>query len=151
MSNTFINSSTPYYYSCVHFISTALDPIATMPATDDAQSFQHSLTQITDHLNHRFKSLNNTPSTPTRSELDSALQALPSEIPSRGLGTSETVDHLLGDITKGLLKGHAGSRFFGLVTGGVTPASQLADILGTSCTSLIPASSRLTGWLSILH
>ncbi|KAJ9114704.1 hypothetical protein QFC22_005580 [Naganishia vaughanmartiniae] len=103
-----------------------------MPSTNNFNSFQLSLSQITDHLNDRFETLNNTAPTPTRSDIDSALLALPSELPSAGLGTKETVDHLLGDITKGFLTGHAGSRFFGLVTGGVTPASQLADILGTS-------------------
>ncbi|KAJ9095675.1 hypothetical protein QFC21_005547 [Naganishia friedmannii] len=103
-----------------------------MPSTGNSQAFQSSLAQITEHINHRFTALNNDHPTPTRSEIDSALQALPLEIPSVGLGIEGTVNHLLEDVTQGLLKGHAGSRFFGLVTGGVTPASQLADILGTS-------------------
>ncbi|KAJ9111456.1 hypothetical protein QFC19_001225 [Naganishia cerealis] len=122
-----------------------------MPSPDDIQSFQASLAQVTDHINARFSSLDDDHPIPSRPEIDAALQALPERIPSTGLGTNSTLHHLLQDITQGLLRGHAGSRFFGLVTGGVTPASQLADILGTSCECpfsqivIAPEPSLLTG------
>jgi hypothetical protein len=100
--------------------------------------FSAALGEVTSHISDRYTSLSSSAPIPPRSDIDSALAALPSTIPADGLGVTGTIQHLLDDITPGLLQGHAGSRFFGLVTGGVTPASQLADILGTSCTSSPP-------------
>lgn len=97
------------------------------------ESFAAGLTAVTSHIQHRFSELNDSEPIPSKHEIDAALQALPSTLPRTGLGVDATVKHLLAKITPGLLRGHAGSRFYGLVTGGVTPASQLADILGTSC------------------
>lgn len=91
------------------------------------------------HLADRYNSLGSCAPVPPRADIDSALAALPSILPADGLGVTDTIQHLIDDITPGLLQGHAGSRFFGLVTGGVTPASQLADILGSSCTSAPPS------------
>ena len=104
-----------------------------MPIDSAPETFIAGLTAVTDHIQHRFSQLNDSEPIPSRREIDAALQALPSALPRSGLGVDATVHHLIKDITPGLLRGHAGSRFYGLVTGGVTPASQLADILGTSC------------------
>lgn len=104
-----------------------------MSAPIDPEAFAAGLTAVTNHVQRRFSELNDTEPVPQRQEIDAALQALPTALAHSGLGVEATVQHLLKDITPGLLKGHAGSRFYGLVTGGVTPASQLADILGTSC------------------
>lgn len=101
--------------------------------------FAAALGEVIDHVSNRDTRLSSCAPIPPRSDIDSALAALPATIPADGLGVTGTIQHLLDDITPGLLQGHAGSRFFGLVTGGVTPASQLADILGTSCTSTSPS------------
>lgn len=102
-----------------------------------------ALVLVTDHINARHTTLSDSPPIPTRQSIDAALSALPSKIPPEGLGLDQTIKHLIDDIAPGLLQGHAGSRFFGLVTGGVTPASQLADILGSSCTFPVCSSIRL--------
>jgi hypothetical protein len=105
--------------------------------------FVAALAQVMDHITTRHTTLSTSPPISTRESIDSALTALPPAIPSNGLGVTDTIRHLINDIAPGLLQGHAGSRFFGLVTGGVTPASQLADILGSSCTSVLPISDSL--------
>lgn len=114
-----------------------------MPSTSGTIMSPNELTaalgEVMSHLADRYNSLGSCAPVPPRADIDSALAALPSILPADGLGVTDTIQHLIDDITPGLLQGHAGSRFFGLVTGGVTPASQLADILGSSCTSAPPS------------
>jgi hypothetical protein len=104
-----------------------------MQSSTTPESFAAGLTAVSAHIAHRFTTLNDSEPIPSRQEIDTALRALPTVLPNSGIGIDATVKHLLEEITPGLLRGHAGSRFYGLVTGGVTPASQCADILGTSC------------------
>lgn len=57
---------------------------------------------------------------------------LPTTLPDGGLGEEATSDLLYKTIVPALAPGHAGPRYFGFVTGGRTPISQLADIVTTS-------------------
>ncbi|GAA6043288.1 hypothetical protein JCM8097_003036 [Rhodosporidiobolus ruineniae] len=72
------------------------------------------------------------PVTSTKQAIERCLTKLPEELPQDGLGLEATTTHLLETIAPALMPGQAGPRCFGLVTGGVTPASQLADQLVTS-------------------
>ena len=96
-------------------------------------TFESSLDLVKTFLVDRNRALPELPTRPTRSALDTALKALPSSLPEEGWGTKQTIEHLLRNVVPGLWTGHAGNRYFGLVTGGVTKGAQLGDIIATSC------------------
>ncbi|KWU42050.1 PLP-dependent transferase [Rhodotorula sp. JG-1b] len=50
----------------------------------------------------------------------------------RARSPAETTTHLVDTICPALMPGQAGPRFYGLITGGVTPAAHLADMLVSS-------------------
>ena len=102
------------------------------PESDITVQFETTLETVNDFLIDRHRMLDKLPTRPTRSELDAALKSLPKSLPDRGLGTKGSVQYLLSHIVPGLSTGHAGNRYFGLVTGGVTEGAQLADMVATS-------------------
>ncbi|KAI8854566.1 pyridoxal phosphate-dependent transferase [Chytridium lagenaria] len=57
---------------------------------------------------------------------------MPLSLPSSGWDLNKVTDHLLDTIAPALAPGHAGPRYFGFVTGGVTHAATLADFISTS-------------------
>ncbi|KAJ1550481.1 hypothetical protein HK405_000497, partial [Cladochytrium tenue] len=61
-----------------------------------------------------------------------AAATLAANLPARGWGSPAATAHLLRDVAPGLSAGQAGPRYFGFVTGGVTPAAAAADLLATS-------------------
>lgn len=107
-----------------------------LPATvlhiDMSSQFERSLANVSEFLVDRHRTLDRLPTRPTRSELDAALRSLPKSLPDRGLGAQGSIQYLLNEIVPGLSTGHAGNRYFGLVTGGVTEGAQLADMVATS-------------------
>ncbi|KAF8490899.1 pyridoxal phosphate-dependent transferase [Gautieria morchelliformis] len=64
-------------------------------------------------------------------DVQAALEALPPSLPERGLGPQEALKVILRDVIPGLAPGHLGPRYFGFITGGTLPSSQLADFLTT--------------------
>lgn len=98
-----------------------------------SSDFEATLDVVTAFLTNRNRDLDQQPTRPTRAALDAALQALPASLPEQGLGTRKAVEHVLRDVVPGLWTGHAGNRYFGLVTGGVTEGAQLGDMIATSC------------------
>lgn len=101
-------------------------------AVADNASFAKSLLQIVSHISDRHAHLSSLSPASSPAQIASALSAVPSSQPARGLGLSQTVSHLLNDIGPALPQAHNGPRNFSLVTGGTTPAAQLADMLVTS-------------------
>jgi hypothetical protein len=102
-----------------------------------SSQFEKTLEIVNEFLVNRHNTLDQLPTRPTRSELDAALKSLPKSLPDHGLGTRESIQYLLDEIVPGLSTGHAGNRYFGLVTGGVTEGAQLADMVATSCKSTL--------------
>ena len=94
----------------------------------EAGDFELALRKVTAHILKRHSSA---PShvLPSPSSLTRTLSSLPELLPDIGLGTSSTTSFLLDTILAGTLQHQAGPRYFGFVTGGVTPAAQVADIL----------------------
>ena len=80
---------------------------------------------------------------PSQASIDSTLSALPNSLPDAGLGTLKTTEYILNDILPGISQGQNGPRYFGFVTGGVTPAAQLAEIALSSYDESV-ATSRPT-------
>ncbi|GMK55080.1 hypothetical protein CspeluHIS016_0201360 [Cutaneotrichosporon spelunceum] len=93
--------------------------------------FNALLTKVAAHLAERDATLDTLPVTPTLEAVHAAVAALPPALPQTGLGTGQTLDYLLSSVLPGCLTAQNGPRYFGFVTGGVTPAAQLADILGS--------------------
>ena len=95
-----------------------------------------SLPQIASTLNKSLVSLlQNARSRdilPAKSTLIHAVQSLPAQLPSHGLGLSHTAQHLVQDIAPAVSSSSLSSRYFGFVTGGTTPAARLADYLVTT-------------------
>ncbi|WVQ75704.1 hypothetical protein IAR50_005334 [Cryptococcus sp. DSM 104548] len=99
---------------------------------NDDKSFDGALQSVISHISARNASLDSLPTLPRPVDITATLSSLPAFLPTTGLGTSSTVDHLLEHILPGILQAQNGPRYFGFVIGGVTPAAQLADILATS-------------------
>jgi hypothetical protein len=97
-----------------------------------SSTFETALDIVNNFLVERHRTLDRLPTRPTRQELDDALQSLPSSLPDQGIGTEGSIQYLLDDVVPGLWTGHAGNKYFGLVTGGVTEGAQLADMVATS-------------------
>ncbi|KAG7562513.1 hypothetical protein FFLO_02092 [Filobasidium floriforme] len=95
-------------------------------------TFESSLDLVTDFLIERNRTLPDLPTRPSRESLDTALKALPTFLPESGWGTQRTIEHVLQNVVPGLWTGHAGNRYFGLVTGGVTEGAQLGDMIAGS-------------------
>ncbi|KPV72723.1 uncharacterized protein RHOBADRAFT_46318 [Rhodotorula graminis WP1] len=83
-------------------------------------------------LSARLRALPDLSVTSTKDAIEHALHVLPDDLPQDGLGLEATTTHLLSTISPALSPGQAGPRCFALITGGVTPAAQLADMLVTS-------------------
>lgn len=97
------------------------------PETD----FTSLIESVTSRLAARDALLSTLPTIPTSDEVDAAVAALPSSLPERGLGTAATLP-VVDQVLAGCTIGQAGPRYFGFVTGGVTPAAQFADMLLSS-------------------
>jgi glutamate/tyrosine decarboxylase-like PLP-dependent enzyme len=97
-----------------------------------AGHFASQLEIVTSHVLGRDQALTTLPTLPSSEDISSALASLPKQLPLKGLGTADTINHLLESILPGILQAQNGPRYFGFVTGGVTPAAQLADILSGS-------------------
>lgn len=112
-------------------------------------SFRSSLGTIFDLLNQRHETLTDLPTLPPSEAVASTLDALPVTLSQEGLGTTGTVTYLLEKILPGCLQAQNGPNYFGFVTGGVTPAAQLADILGSGYDEnvqvTLPSQTAATG------
>ncbi|PWN30957.1 PLP-dependent transferase [Jaminaea rosea] len=75
----------------------------------------------------RHKEALTLPTIASPSALTRGLTELNSSLPATGLGLNATTSHLLQEVAPTLAPGHAASRYFGFVTGGVTPSAQIAD------------------------
>ena len=57
--------------------------------------------------------------------------ALLEELPTQGIGSKDAITQIIERILPRIAQGHGGSRYFGFVTGGTTPAAMFADIIAT--------------------
>lgn len=94
--------------------------------------FATVLTDITSTLSTRHQSLSTLAVLPTPASVQSTISSLPAALPSRGLGTTGAIEYLRNTILPGCVQAQTGPRYFGFVTGGVTPAAQLAEVLAGS-------------------
>lgn len=100
-------------------------------STMSAEDFASLLAGVTSHIAARDASLSSLPTFPSPDEVAVAVAALPSSLPDTGLGTQASLS-VIQQVLNGCTVGQAGPRYFGFVTGGVTPAAQLADMLLSS-------------------
>lgn len=103
--------------------------MARSAAQDAVGEFQVNLEVLLRHLSTRHNTLSDLPTLPDPDAIKSAISALPARLPDSGQGTSSALTYLLKSILPGCLQAQNGPNYFGFVTGGVTPAAQLADIL----------------------
>jgi len=104
---------------------------------NEQNAFMDIINTLPELIAQQQRSLNSA-NVPVTANINGASTDLP-EIPSKGLGTFETFNHLQSAILPNLAQGHAGPRYFGIpisypadpgfVTGGVTPVALLADYL----------------------
>lgn len=99
-----------------------------MSSSDD---FNTLLEGVTAHIASRDAQLGSLPTIASPEDVSAAIAALPSSLPDTGLGTQASLS-VIHKVLDGCVVGQAGPRYFGFVTGGVTPAAQLADILLSS-------------------
>ena len=94
--------------------------------------FNTVLDEVTSTLRDRHASLASLPVLPSKEAVQSTISALPATLAADGLGTAGALQYLRDSILPGCLQAQTGPRYFGFVTGGVTPAAQLAEILAGS-------------------
>lgn len=100
-----------------------------MDQVDPQGEFSSNLRSLFSHLTDRHDDLPTLPTLPPKSAVASAISSLPITLPKDGLGTTGSIDYILNSILPGCLTAQGGPSYYGFVTGGVTPAAQLADIL----------------------
>ncbi|GFZ49126.1 hypothetical protein JCM24511_06876 [Saitozyma sp. JCM 24511] len=106
-------------------------PTPLSSASSDDSDFSQLLSSLTAHLADRHASLESLPVTPTPSAVQRTISSLPHSLPCTGKGTAQTLDYILHTLLPGCLIAQNGPRYFGFVTGGVTPPAQLAEVLLT--------------------
>lgn len=67
-----------------------------------------------------------------KDDLDKAREVLPVRLTDQGLGEEAATQLLLDTIAPALAAGQAGPRYYGFVTGGVTPVALAADVVASS-------------------
>jgi glutamate/tyrosine decarboxylase-like PLP-dependent enzyme len=95
----------------------------------ESVEFAQSFETVTRHVLGRYNDLSTLDTIPPKEAIAKSISSLPAVLPNKGLGTKETTSYLLNTLLPGCLPGQPGPRYFGFVTGGVTPSAQLADIL----------------------
>jgi glutamate/tyrosine decarboxylase-like PLP-dependent enzyme len=98
----------------------------------DEPAFLEGLDKVMDLVKQRYHDLSDLPTTPHSASVVDTIAALPTSLPQTGLGVPAATDYLIDTLLPGVLQAQNGPRYFGFVTGGVTPAAQLADILSSS-------------------
>lgn len=94
--------------------------------------FASALQTVASIVQQRYAELDILPVTPLPAFVADTIAALPARLPDQGRGLSGTTDYLIDTLLPGILQAQSGPRYFGFVTGGVTPAAHLADILSSS-------------------
>ena len=89
------------------------------------------ITSLEDAHAHSVQALQqkSIPVLPELSKLDNARDSLLQTISEHGLGIDQTTKHLLQDIVPGLNASSLSPNYYGFVTGGITPAARIADVL----------------------
>lgn len=95
-------------------------------------SFAQEHARVSQLVLSRAANLSSLQTTSTPEIVANALDSLPSSLPAQGIGLTATTSLLLDHVAPALSGGHAGPRFFGLVTGGCSEIAHLADNLVTS-------------------
>lgn len=100
------------------------------PMQSSGQEFD-SLVQKVAHLaSTKYSSLPTDFVHPSQPSLHKSSSSVVKSVPVEGISVEKTLDHLITDICPAL-SGSPSPRYFGFVTGGSTPAAQLADFLAT--------------------
>ncbi len=110
-----------------------VDPQLIQPVMSESTAgFDESLSTVVSHILVRHHTLSDLPILPTPATVQHTISSLPSTLPEMGRGTKKTTEYLLDTLLPGCLQAQSGPRYFGFVTGGVTEAAQLADMLASS-------------------
>lgn len=96
------------------------------------QDFEVTFKKVADHILERYNALDSLDTLPPVDQIAKTVASLPVNLPEKGLGTAGATAYLLDEVLPGCLPGQPGPRYYGFVTGGVTPAAQIADMLATS-------------------
>ena len=87
-----------------------------------------TLEQVTKHAIQTLNRLDSSdPLLPDQETLRKSESTLLDKLPAEGYGINRVADHLLDDIVPGLNGNSLHSRYYGFVTGGVTPAARLGE------------------------
>jgi glutamate/tyrosine decarboxylase-like PLP-dependent enzyme len=100
--------------------------------SETSSEFDDSLQRVFDHIRQRHHDLATLPTLSPPQIIQQTIASLPSTLPDKGKGTSETTSYLINTLLPGILQAQNGPRYFGFVVGGVTEAAQLADVLSGS-------------------
>ncbi|KAL5366467.1 pyridoxal phosphate-dependent transferase [Aspergillus floccosus] len=119
-----------------------------MNSQSDLDNLPHVLSTVQNYLLNLLQNSRTRDILPSPTTLAHGMQSLPSHLPPRGRGLSQTIHHLLQDIAPAVSSSSLSSRYFGFVTGGTAPAARLADYLVTTldeCLAVrIPADTIAT-------
>ncbi|CCG84850.1 protein of unknown function, partial [Taphrina deformans PYCC 5710] len=94
------------------------------------ETFRDLLAKVLSSASDRYATLPQQPVHPSPKTLKRARGALFTSLPDVGQDVQATVEHLVEDICPALANSSS-PRYYGFVTGGSTPAAQLADLLTT--------------------
>ena len=96
----------------------------------DQEQLLKCIGQVHTHANSLLScSPSSLPILPSPSALSNAISSLPAHLPEDGHTLPRTVEHLLSSIAPALSASSLSPNYYGLVTGGVTPAARVADEL----------------------
>src|SRR5947199_85921 len=98
-----------------------------MEETDRTISISEAISRIQVHLSKHASTALPAPATALTAGIK-----LHTSLPTAGLGSGPTLEHLLQDITPGLNGGKTSANYYGFVTGGVLPVAEAADHVVTT-------------------
>lgn len=105
--------------------------MAPLNELEPSADFEAALNELATLAVKRHESVANQPAIAPAEAIQHAVASIPSVLPEKGMGLKGSLEVLLKDVMPALNPGHAGSRYFGFVTGGTLPSSLLADFLVT--------------------
>lgn len=100
-------------------------------SADSSSPYSKALQRVFDLASSRHSELRTIPTIAPPVSLSRGIQVLQNDLPQEGWGLDKTVQYLFEEVLPTLAPGQNSTRYFGFVTGGTTPISQLADFMTT--------------------
>jgi glutamate/tyrosine decarboxylase-like PLP-dependent enzyme len=113
-------------------IENAKSPVHSMISPSEENTMPDVYSSVSSSMLALLQSARTRDILPSLEQLSTSASTLETSLPSKGHGLAATTQHILNDIVPAVSSSSLSSRYFGFVTGGVTPAARLADYVAST-------------------